>query len=124
MDQESRTPAGGGTPPSRPGQHASAVHDIHDGHNGHDGHRDWDQIAIAEDDAWRARTRVFLTPVAAPSIMGLFGFMIATLMLGAWQAGWYGDAATPLMIWPFALFAGGVLQSVAAIVSAPATAWP
>jgi hypothetical protein len=30
---------------------------------------------------------VFLTPIAAPSIMGLFGFMIATLMLGAWQAG-------------------------------------
>lgn len=77
-----------------------------------------ENLLIAEDaDAWRARTRVFLTPVAAPSIMGLFGFMVATLMLGAWQAGWYGDAASPLIIWPFALVAGGVLQSIAAIVS-------
>jgi succinate-acetate transporter protein len=73
---------------------------------------------VAEDhDAWLARTRVFLTPIAAPSIMGLFGFMIATLMLGAWQAGWYGTASTPLIIWPFALVAGGVLQSIAAIAS-------
>lgn len=118
MEQDPRTPAGGGAEPSRAAQHASTVQDVPNGHNGHDGHRDWDQIAIAEDDdAWRARTRVFLTPVAAPSIMGLFGFMIATLMLGAWQAGWYGGAATPLAIWPFALFAGGVLQSIAAIVS-------
>jgi succinate-acetate transporter protein len=64
-----------------------------------------------------ARSRVFLTPIAAPSIMGLFGFMIATLMLGAWQAGWYGTRGTPLIIWPFALFAGGLLQSIAAVAS-------
>ena len=43
--------------------------------------------------------------------------MIATLMLGAWQAGWYGTPLTPLIIWPFALFAGGVMQSVAAVAS-------
>lgn len=28
--------------------------------------------------------------IAAPSIMGLFGFMTATAMVGPWQAGWYG----------------------------------
>lgn len=73
---------------------------------------------MAEDhDAWMARTRVFLTPIAAPSIMGLFGFLIATGMLGSWQAGWYGTAITPLILWPFALFAGGVLQSIGAIAS-------
>jgi succinate-acetate transporter protein len=73
---------------------------------------------VAEDhQAWLARSRVFLTPIAAPSIMGLFGFMIGTVMLGAWQAGWYGDARTPLLIWPFALVAGGVMQLVAAVVS-------
>jgi len=49
--------------------------------------------------------------------MGLSGFMIATLMLGAWQAGWYGSAVTPVIIWPFALAAGGILQSVAAVAS-------
>ncbi|HEY9241062.1 MAG TPA: GPR1/FUN34/YaaH family transporter [Streptosporangiaceae bacterium] len=80
--------------------------------------RRFEELAVAEDHAgWVSRSRVFLTPIAAPSIMGLFGFMIATLMLGAWQAGWYGNALTPLLIWPFALVAGGILQSVAAVVS-------
>ncbi len=82
------------------------------------GHRTAAELAVAEDhEGWVARSRVFLTPIAAPSIMGLFGFMIATLMLGAWQAGWYGSALTPLLIWPFALTAGGILQSVAAVAS-------
>lgn len=80
--------------------------------------RAYEETALADDlEGWRMRTRVVLQPIAAPSIMGLFGFMIATLMLGAWQAGWYGTAATPMVIWPFALFAGGVLQSIAAVVS-------
>ena len=86
--------------------------------NGSIGRRTWEDLAVAEDhEGWLSRTRVFLTPIAAPSIMGLFGFMIATLMLGAWQAGWYGNAATPLIIWPFALIAGGVMQSIAAVAS-------
>ena len=73
---------------------------------------------MAEDhEGWLSRSRVILTPIAAPSIMGLFGFMIATLMLGAWQAGWYGSAVTPIIIWPFALVAGGIMQSVAAVAS-------
>lgn len=80
--------------------------------------RSWEDLAVAEDHAgWVSRTRVNLTPMAAPSIMGLFGFMIATVMLGAWQAGWYGTAVTPLLLWPFAMFAGGVMQSIAAIAS-------
>lgn len=109
MDEQTRAPAAAGVQSSRAGQHESTVHD---------GHREWDELVVADDnDAWRARTRISLSPVAAPSIMGLFGFMIATLMLGAWQAGWYGGAATPLIIWPLALVAGGVLQSIAAIVS-------
>ena len=83
-----------------------------------DGHRTAAELAVAEDhEGWMSRSRVFLTPIAAPSIMGLFGFMISTLMLGAWQAGWYGGPATPLLIFPFALVAGGILQSVAAVAS-------
>jgi uncharacterized protein len=83
-----------------------------------DGHRDWADLAIAEDhEGWMARSRVFLTPIAAPSIMGLFGFMISTLLLGAWQAGWYGTAGTPLLIWPLVLFAGGVIQAIAGVAS-------
>lgn len=82
------------------------------------GLRALEDLAVAEDaEAWRSRTRIFLSPIAAPSIMGLFGFMIATLMVGAWQAGWYGNASTPLLLFPFALFAGGVLQSIAAVAS-------
>lgn len=80
--------------------------------------RSAEELAVAEDHhAWLGRTRVVLTPMAAPSIMGLFGFMIGTVMLGAWQAGWYGSAATPLIIWPLAMVAGGVMQGIAAVAS-------
>jgi succinate-acetate transporter protein len=80
--------------------------------------RTLEDLAVAEDhEGWVSRTRVFLTPIAAPSIMGLFGFFIATLMVGAWQAGWYGPASATGIIWPFALFAGGLMQVIAAIAS-------
>lgn len=76
----------------------------------------WIELANADDErAWLARTRVTLSPIAAPSIMGFFGFMIATLMVGAWQAGWYGGRVTPLILWPFVLVAGGLVQVVAAV---------
>jgi len=68
-------------------------------------------------ESWADRSRIILTPMAAPSIMGLSGFMLATLMVGAWQAGWYGGPATGRVLWPFALMAGGVLQSIAAVLS-------
>ena len=85
---------------------------------GRDVHRTWENLVTAEDHAgWVARSRVMLTPIAAPSIMGLFGFAMATVMLGAYQAGWYGNATTPLIIWPLALFAGGVMQGIAAIAA-------
>ncbi|TDC97271.1 GPR1/FUN34/YaaH family transporter [Actinomadura sp. 7K507] len=66
---------------------------------------------------WEDRTRVVLNPIAAPSILGLFGFAGATMMVGAWQAEWYGSPETPLILWPFALMFGGVAQFVAAIWS-------
>jgi uncharacterized protein len=59
-------------------------------------------------------TRVFLQPIAAPSILGLFGFGIATFMVAANLAGWYGNhTTTPLVLGPFALFAGGLAQFLA-----------
>ncbi|MEU8803074.1 GPR1/FUN34/YaaH family transporter [Spirillospora sp. NPDC048819] len=66
---------------------------------------------------WEDRTRVVLSPVAAPSILGLFGFAGATMMVGAWQADWYGNPLTPLILWPFALMFGGVMQLVATVWS-------
>lgn len=62
-----------------------------------------------------ARPRVFLQPVAAPSVLGLFGFGVATFMVAANVAGWYGNAETPLYLAPFALAAGGIAQFTAAI---------
>ncbi|WP_171064141.1 acetate uptake transporter family protein [Actinomadura soli] len=62
---------------------------------------------------WEDRTRISLQPVAAPSILGLFGLAGATMMVGAWEAGWYGDAGTPLVLWPFVLTFGGLAQFLA-----------
>ncbi|NDU75400.1 hypothetical protein GWI34_22645 [Actinomadura sp. DSM 109109] len=64
---------------------------------------------------WEDRTRVFLQPIAAPSILGLFGLATAALMVGAWQAGWYGGAGTPLILWPLVLTFGGFAQLLAGL---------
>lgn len=65
--------------------------------------------------AWQEQTRVFLQPVAAPSILGLFGFAGATFMVAANMAGWYGDARSGLYIFPFAATFGGLAQFVAGL---------
>jgi succinate-acetate transporter protein len=73
---------------------------------------------VAEEPAWRdgfARPQVFLQPIAAPSILGLFGFATATMMLAANLAGWYGGTASPLLIFPFAGVFGGVTQLLCAM---------
>jgi uncharacterized protein len=65
--------------------------------------------------AWRQQTRVFLQPVAAPSILGLFGFAGATFMVAANMAGWYGDSESALYVFPFAATFGGIAQFAAAM---------
>jgi succinate-acetate transporter protein len=72
---------------------------------------------IAPDDpvAWRSQTRVFLQPVAAPSILGLFGFAGATFMVAANMAGWFGNSTSLVYIFPFAATFGGVAQFVAGV---------
>ena len=62
---------------------------------------------------WRERATISLSPVAAPSILGLFGFAAAMFMVAANLAGWYGDADTPLVLFPFVLTAGGLAQFLA-----------
>ncbi|HEX7369683.1 MAG TPA: acetate uptake transporter [Rhodanobacteraceae bacterium] len=57
--------------------------------------------------------RIFLQPIAAPSILGLFGFAGATFMVGTYLAGWYGGANALLYIFPFALTFGGIAQFTA-----------
>jgi uncharacterized protein len=63
----------------------------------------------------RGATRVFLQPIAAPSILGLFGFAGATFMVAAHLAHWYGDAHSLNYIWPFAATFGGIAQFAAAL---------
>src|SRR5919199_6500635 len=58
--------------------------------------------------------RVFLQPIAAPSVLGLFGFAGATFIVAANLAGWYGNHTTsPLYLAPFAAVFGGVAQFLA-----------
>jgi succinate-acetate transporter protein len=64
---------------------------------------------------WRDHTRVFLQPIAAPSILGLYGFAAATFMVTAYLVGWYGSSTSPLLIFPFATAAGGIAQGAAAL---------
>lgn len=66
---------------------------------------------------WRTHTQISLQPVAAPSILGLFGFAAATFMVAANLAGWYGNDATPLVLAPFAAVFGGLAQFLAGMWS-------
>lgn len=60
-----------------------------------------------------ARPRVVLSPIAAPSVLGLFGFAGATFIVAANLAGWYGNAASAGYLFPFAMFFGGLAQFTA-----------
>jgi succinate-acetate transporter protein len=58
-------------------------------------------------------TRVVLTPIAAPSILGLYGFAGATFIVAAHLAGWYGGEESALYLFPFAAMFGGLAQFLA-----------
>jgi uncharacterized protein len=63
---------------------------------------------------WREHTTISLQPIAAPSILGLFGFAGSTFILSANMVGWYGnDALTPLVLFPFVMMFGGLAQFLA-----------
>jgi succinate-acetate transporter protein len=57
--------------------------------------------------------RVYLQPIAAPSILGLYAFAGSTLIVAAELAGWYGDQQTASYLFPFAAAFGGVAQFAA-----------
>ena len=63
------------------------------------------------------RARIVLQPIAAPSILGLFGFAAATFIVSANLAGWYGDAGSGVFLFPFAATFGGVAQLLAGMWS-------
>jgi len=78
-------------------------------------------VALAADtDGWYgdfARPRVILSPIAAPSVLGLLGFAGATFIVAANLAGWYGTPKTGAYLAPFALFFGGLAQFTAGMWS-------
>jgi uncharacterized protein len=69
----------------------------------------------ARHEQWLDHTRVFLQPIAAPSILGLFGLAGATFMVAAHMAGWYGGPRSDMYLFPFAAMFGGVAQFAAAL---------
>ncbi|HKT48155.1 MAG TPA: GPR1/FUN34/YaaH family transporter [Candidatus Acidoferrales bacterium] len=61
--------------------------------------------------------RVYLQPVAAPSILGLYAFAGATFMVAAHMAHWFGNTSTDLFLAPFAAIFGGLAQFAAGMWS-------
>jgi uncharacterized protein len=59
--------------------------------------------------------QIHLEPIAAPSILGLYGLAAATFVMAAHQAGWFGSDQSALFIAPFAALLGGLAQFVAAM---------
>jgi succinate-acetate transporter protein len=57
-----------------------------------------------------AQPCVFLQPIAAPSILGLYGLAGATFMVAAHMVHWFGSSYTTLLLLPFATILGGVAQ--------------
>jgi uncharacterized protein len=60
-----------------------------------------------------APTQIYLQPIAAPSILGLFGLAAATFIVAAHMAHWYGGADTDLYLASFAATFGGLAQFAA-----------
>jgi hypothetical protein len=81
-------------------------------HGAHTAHQTNGSTRHAE---WLDHTRVFLQPIAAPSILGLFGFAGATFMVAANMAGWYGTPTSAQYLFPFAAAFGGVAQFAAGL---------
>jgi len=92
--------------PAEPGQSPGVGPDQIDGHG-----------SFADREAWASRSRIVLTPVAAPSVLGLFGFFAATIMVGSNLAGWWGTTSSSLEIFSFAAMFGGLAQLLAAMWS-------
>ena len=68
---------------------------------------------------WRSHTQISLQPVAAPSILGLYGFAAATFIVAGNLAGMYGQGR-PLIgviLFPFAMIVGGLAQFLAGMWS-------
>lgn len=62
-------------------------------------------------------TQIHLSPIAPPSILGLYGFAGATFIVAANLAGWYGTPLSGDFLFPFAAMFGGLAQFMAGMWS-------
>jgi succinate-acetate transporter protein len=53
-------------------------------------------------------------------VLGLYGLFTATVLYGSTLAGWWGGSGTPILIFPFVVMVGGVVQLIAALWAARA----
>ncbi len=70
-------------------------------------------VPIRPDLHGEAPAQVFLQPIAAPSILGLYGFAGATFMVAARMAHWFGGPGSDIYLAPFAAVLGGLAQFIA-----------
>lgn len=70
-------------------------------------------MALYDTSLNEAQPRVILQPIAAPSILGLYGLAGATFMVAAQMTHWFGSTATTVLLVPFAAFFGGLAQFLA-----------
>ena len=57
--------------------------------------------------------QIYLQPIAAPSVLGLYGFAGATFLVAAHMAHWFGGALTDAYLAAFAATFGGIAQFAA-----------
>lgn len=57
--------------------------------------------------------RVFLQPIAAPSILGFFALGAAWWIVGSQMAHWFGSSTTPEYLFPIVGLFGGLMQLLA-----------
>ncbi len=72
-----------------------------------------DRAYDIDPDFWRQHSQISLQPVAAPSILGLYGFAGATFIVASNLAGWWGNGTSAEYLFPFAAFFGGAAQLLA-----------
>lgn len=65
----------------------------------------------------RPQARIFLQPIAAPSVLGYFALGSALIIWGSWFADGWGTEKDPSSFFPFLVLFGGVGQLAAALWS-------
>ena len=69
-------------------------------------------------DGTAMKAEVFLTPVAPPATLGLFGFFASTMVVSTWLLGWWGSpTGSPPTMFEIAAMFGGVAQFAAGLWS-------